>query len=160
MRFTSAAATLFHLTSSDEGASFLRAASNLGELPWTKLLADVTRRGKTVEREFQHRNSRWYSLRMKPFGEAKNAISGVLVVLLDEDAVRRSLLDTRGSLAESESTVRMLLDASPEAILAVDARGNIVWANNTTADNVWVRRPGAVGAANGHSGSGALPESS
>ena len=63
----------------------------------------------------------------------KNAISGVLIVLLDEDAVRRSLLDTRDTLAESESTVRLLLDASPQAILAVDAGGTIVWANNTAA---------------------------
>jgi PAS domain S-box-containing protein len=131
-RFTPAAATLFQLTPSDEGAPFIHVASNLGELPWSKLLADVTRRGKTVEREFQHRNSRWYSLRMKPFGETKNAISGVLVVLFDQDEIRRSLLETRGSLAESLSTVRMLLDASPEAILAVDAGGKIVWANNTT----------------------------
>ncbi len=132
-RFTPAAATLFELGPSDEGAPFLRVASNLGVLPWPKLLADVGRRGKTVEQEFQHRNGRWYSLRMKPFGETKNAIGGVLVVLFDQDGIRRSLRETRGSLAESQSTVRMLLDASPEAILAVDAGGNIVWANNTTA---------------------------
>jgi PAS domain S-box-containing protein len=133
VRFTPAAATLFHLAFSDEGASFLRAASNLEKLPWARLLADVTRRGQTVERAFQHRNSRWYSVRMKPFGESKNAISGVLVVLLDENEVRRSLVDTRGLLADSESTVRMLMDASPEAILAVEASGRIVWANNTAA---------------------------
>ncbi len=133
VRFTLAAATLFHLISSDEGASFLSAAANLDKVPWAKLLADVTHRGQTVEYSFQHRNSRWYSLRMKPFGEPRKAISGVMVVLLDENELRRSLLHTRGLLTESESTVRVLLDASPEAILAVDAEAHIVWANNTTA---------------------------
>jgi PAS domain S-box-containing protein len=44
----------------------------------------------------------------------------------------RALLDTRGSLAESEATVRMLLDSSTQAILAVDEDGKIVLANTTT----------------------------
>ncbi len=133
LRFTQAAATLFHLTSSAEGAHFLRAAANLDEPPWAKLLADVARRRETVQHPFQHRNGRWYSLRMKPFGEARKGMSGVLVVLLDENEVRRSLLETRGLLDDRESTVRMLLDASPEAIVALDAAGSIVWANNTAA---------------------------
>jgi PAS domain S-box-containing protein len=133
VHFTPESAALFRLTSSDEGASFLHAAANLGELPWTKLLADVTRRGQIVEHPFQHQDGRWYSLRMKPFGEMKHAIRGALIVLLDQDAVRRSLIDTKGLLAESESTVRMLLDVSPEGILAMDTGGDILWANDTTA---------------------------
>jgi len=133
IRFTAAAATLFHLESSDESLPFMRSASNLGELPWQELLSKVTRGGQVVERTFQHRNGRWYSLRMKPFGEKKDAISGVLILLLDEDTVHRALQETHDALTESESTVRTLLDASPQAILAVDASGTIVWANNTTA---------------------------
>ena len=145
VHFTPESAALFQLTPSDEGTFFLRAAANLGELPWTKLLADVTRRGQTVEHPFQHQDGRWYSLRMKPFGETKHAITGVLVVLLDEDAVRRSLIDTRGLLADSESTVRMLLDTSPEGILAVDTGGAILWANDATAAMFGYNPPDLLG---------------
>ncbi len=132
VRFTSAAATLFHLSPSQEGSSFIGSASNLGETRWERLLATVTRRGKTVEEPFQHRNGLWYSLRMKPFGEVKNAASGVLMVLLDEDQIRRSLLTASGSLADSESLVETLLDAARRSILAVDSNGRIIWANHTT----------------------------
>ena len=131
LRFTPAAATLFHLKSSDVSLPFVSRASNLGKLPWQDLLPKVTRGGRTIERTFQHQNGRWYSLRMKPFGEKKNAVSGVLLVLLDESTIRRSLDETRDSLAESEATVRMLLEASPQGVLAVDARGTIVWVNDT-----------------------------
>lgn len=133
VRFTLAAANLFHLTSSQEGAHFLRAASNLGDTPWKTLLADVTRRGQTVERSFQHRNGRCYSLRMKPFGETRKGATGVLLVLLDENDVRSSLLETRNSLGKAEDTVQMLLDVSPQAIFAVDASDKIIWANKTTS---------------------------
>jgi PAS domain S-box-containing protein len=44
----------------------------------------------------------------------------------------RALLETRDSLAESEATVRLLLNTSAQAILAVDADGRIVLANDTT----------------------------
>jgi PAS domain S-box-containing protein len=134
VRFTSAAATLFHLSPMQEGSSFIRSASNLGDVSWDRLLATVTRRGKTVEVPFQHRNGRWYSVRMKPFGEMKNAVSGVLMVLIDEDQIRRFLVTTSNSLADSESLVGTLLDAARRSILAVDSGGKIVWANKTTTN--------------------------
>jgi PAS domain S-box-containing protein len=133
VQFTAAAATLFDLSAVQEGSSFIRSASNLGETPWQRLLTAVTRRGKTVDEPFQHRNGRWYSLRMKPFGEMKKAVSGVQIVLIDEDQIRRSLLTTSDSLAASESLVETLLDAALRSILAVDSNGRIMWANNTTA---------------------------
>jgi PAS domain S-box-containing protein len=40
---------------------------------------------------------------------------------------------TTAALADSESLVATLLDASRRSILAVDSTGSIVWANNTTA---------------------------
>jgi len=126
VRFTLAAGTLFHLTSSQEGAPFLRAASNLGELAWEDVLTDCARHGKSAEHPFHHRNGRWYSVRMKPFGEAKNANGGVLVVLVDEHTVRRTLIETLDSLEQSQSIVHALFDASPEGIFAVDKAGTIV----------------------------------
>ncbi len=89
--------------------------------------------GDRLNTPSQHPNGRWYSVRMKPFGETQNLLRGALIVLLDEDAVRRALIESRGSLAESESMVRALLDASPQAIFALSAAGNIAWANRTTA---------------------------
>ncbi len=89
--------------------------------------------GSRLNTPSQHPNGRWYSVRMKPFGETQNLVRGALIVLLDEDGVHRALIESRGSLAESESMVRALLDASPQAIFALSAAGNIAWANRTTA---------------------------
>ncbi len=134
MRITAAAAALFHLTSFHEGSPFIRAASNLGELPWKALLEDVTRHGKTIERSFKHRSGRWYSLRMKPFGELQKTISGVLVVLFDENTVRRALLANRGALSESRATLHSDGCVAAIPILAVDSAGRIIWANKAPSE--------------------------
>lgn len=57
----------------------------------------------------------------------------------------RALLETRGSLAESEATVRMLLDSSERAILAVNEDGRIVLANATTTSMFGYDVPGLMG---------------
>jgi PAS domain S-box-containing protein len=116
VRFTLAAANLFQLASSHEGAPFLRVASNLGDVTWKTLLADVTRVGKRSSALFST-GTAWFSLRMKPFLETRNGATGVLLVLLDENEVRRSLHETRNSLGNAEDTVRMLLDVSPKRFL-------------------------------------------
>jgi PAS domain S-box-containing protein len=69
---------------------------------------------------------------MKSFGETSGKDRGIVIVLLDEDAVQRVLVEARGSLSDSESLVRTLLEVSPQAVMAVEPSGTIVWTNHET----------------------------
>jgi PAS domain S-box-containing protein len=127
-RFTHEAALLFALTSSHIGQLF-NPASSFRKTNWDALFRAAIRSGHTIKRSLQHRNGRRYFVRIIPLREARTAKYGVLVALVHDD-LNRTLMD-RGS--ETVPAAHVLLDTSPQAIIAADLHGQIVWANRATA---------------------------
>jgi PAS domain S-box-containing protein len=72
-------------------------------------------------------------------------VTSVRLLEKQRGVAERKLLETRGSLEESEATVRMLLNTSAQAIIAVDAHGRIVLANDTTASMFGYERQELLG---------------
>ena len=62
---------------------------------WKEVFEAVKAHGNTVEREVADRGGHRYSMRVRPYKTDDNRIDGVLVVLLDTDAIFRARDDAR-----------------------------------------------------------------
>jgi two-component system CheB/CheR fusion protein len=139
-RFTPVAGTLLNLIPGDLGRPFSNIASNLDVADWKKLFSKVTGQGRFIEREVSDRNGHRYSLRARPYKTSGDKINeGVLMVLLDVDLISRARDEAqrsgdyaRAELEKSESTIRALLESSPQSVVAVNADEKIVLANGNT----------------------------
>src|SRR5208337_4386613 len=96
-------------------------------------------RGQSVEREVSSRNGHRYSMRVRPYKSGDDKIEGVLVVFLDTDMISRARDEAqesrdaaRAELKLSESTIRSLLESTPQSVIGVSADENIVRVNGTT----------------------------
>ena len=90
-RFTPVAGKMLNLISTDVGRPLTDFASTLGVADWGELTSQVIKQSQVVEREVQDRDGHWYNMRMRPYWAGEQKISGVLLALLDIDAVKRSL---------------------------------------------------------------------
>jgi len=138
-RFTPLAGTLLNLISGDVGRPFSNIASNLDVADWKGMFSEVTSRGLFLEHEVSSRDGHRYSMRMRPYKISDNDIEGVVVVLVDTEALsqerdkaQESGDFARKELGKRESTIKALLEASPQAILGVTADEKIVLVNGTT----------------------------
>ena len=138
-RFTPVAGILLNLIPGDVGRPFSNIASNLDVTNWKELFSEVTNLGQSIEREVSSRDGHRYSMRVRPYKTGDNKIEGVLVVFLDTDLISRARDDAqksgdsaRAELRTSESTIRSLLESTPQSVIGVSADETIVLVNGTT----------------------------
>ncbi len=138
-RFTPMAETLLNLIPGDVGRPFTNIASDLDVADWKELFSEVTSKGQSIEREVSSRNGHRYSMRVRPYKSSDDKIEGVLVVFLDTDLISRARDEAqesgdaaRAELKLSESTIRSLLESTPQSVIGVSADENIVLVNGTT----------------------------
>ena len=113
-RFTPAAEKLLNLTAADLGRPLDDRKLNLDNLPDSEpLLAEVLDTVSTRERDVRDKLGRWYSLRLRPYRTLDNKIDGVVVMLVDVDALKRAHAYTESIVA----TVR-----EPQLVLDKDLR--------------------------------------
>ena len=106
---------------------------------WKELFSEVTSLGQSIEREVSSRDGHRYSMRVRPYKTGDNKIEGVLVVFLDTDLISRARDEAqksgdsaRAELRTSESTIRSLLESTPQSVIGVSADETIVLVNGTT----------------------------
>ncbi len=89
-RFTNAAGTLMNLIPNDLGRAFadIKPIFDLPNL--SEMLLDVIATVAAREHELQDRTGRWYLVVMHPYRTADNRIDGVVLVLRDIDADKRT----------------------------------------------------------------------
>jgi two-component system CheB/CheR fusion protein len=87
--FTPLAEKSFNLTASDIGRPLRHIRHNLDCPDLEQLLAEVIETISVREREIQDRQGRWYSLRARPYLTLDKKIDGVVVMLVDIDALKR-----------------------------------------------------------------------
>ncbi len=110
-RFTPAAEKLLNLIPSDVGRPLSDIKLSLDGLPdLTPLLLEVLATVTTQEREVRDRHGRWYSLRLRPYRTLDNRIDGVVLMLVDVDAMKRAHAFTESIVATTREPLLVLDD--------------------------------------------------
>jgi two-component system CheB/CheR fusion protein len=131
-RFTPAAEKLLNLIPGDVGRPISDIKPNIDAPELDRQISEVLDKGSLVERDVQGRDGRWYSLRMRPHTTAGNRPGGVLMALMDIDAMKRGLelarLSRDEAVAERDLSAT-LLDLSGALIVVRDPEGSITGFN-------------------------------
>ncbi|MBD0307367.1 MAG: PAS domain-containing protein, partial [Microcoleus sp. T1-bin1] len=123
--FTPMAQRLFNLISSDVGRPFSDIRVNL-EIPnLEEMILEVLETLNTKEQEVQTQSGYWYALRIRPYRTAENQIEGVVMVLIDIDALKRSAatIETARNYAET------IVESVPTPLMVLDADLQVNTAN-------------------------------
>ena len=129
-RFTPQAQKVLSLIPGDVGrpVTDLKFSLDLPELH--ESIARVLETLKVEEREIQDREGHWYVLRIRPYRTTDNRINGVVVTLLDIDALKHSLADSERARLLAESIVATVR----EPLLVLDGQLHVQMANRSFYD--------------------------
>ncbi|WP_310430199.1 PAS domain-containing protein, partial [Chamaesiphon sp. VAR_48_metabat_135_sub] len=89
-RFTPMAQKLFNFIATDTGRPLSDIRTNLNIADLDALILEVLETLTLKELEIQTQTGYWYTLRIRPYRTVENRIDGVVLVLLDIDALKRS----------------------------------------------------------------------
>ncbi|MEG4959052.1 MULTISPECIES: chemotaxis protein CheB [unclassified Microcoleus] len=123
--FTPMAERLFNLISTDVGRPFSDIRVNL-EIPnLEEMILEVLDTLNTKEQEVQTQSGYWYALRIRPYRTAENQIEGLVMVLIDIDALKRSVatIETARNYAET------IVESVPTPLMVLDADLQVNTAN-------------------------------
>jgi len=121
-RFTPLAGKVLHLIATDAGRPLTDIASTLDAADLGELASQAIETAQVVEREVRDREGRWYTMRMRPYKTGEREIAGVLMALLDIDAVKRSL----GEAQEARDFAEAIVETLREPLLVLDAEFRVV----------------------------------
>ncbi|MBD1867232.1 PAS domain-containing protein [Cyanobacteria bacterium FACHB-471] len=136
-RFTPMAQCLFNFIPGDAGRPLSDIRANLNIPDLESLLLEVLETLSVKELEVQTQGGHWYTLRMRPYRTTENQIDGVVMVLLDIDAVKRSAATLEAARNYAEAIVETV--QVPLLVLESDFRVNT--ANRAFYDTFQVAPP-------------------
>lgn len=131
-RFTPAAGILLNLIPADVGRPFSNIASNLNVSDWRELFSEVMDKAHAVEREVSDRTGHLYSMRIRPYNVGANEIDGVLIVLFDVDAMKRTLEEARAArdlARNAEQRGRAIMNSLLAHVAVLGADGTVLETN-------------------------------
>ncbi|MEH1844020.1 MAG: chemotaxis protein CheB [Nostoc sp.] len=102
-QFTRMAQRLFNFVPTDAGRPLSEIKANLNISDLESLILEVLETLSIKELEVQTQGGHWFNLRIRPYRTKANQIDGVVLVLLDIDALKRSAatLETARNYAEA-----------------------------------------------------------
>ena len=121
-RFTPMAQRLFNFIASDAGRPFSDIRANLNIPDLEPLIVEVLETLSVKELEVQTQGGHWYMLRIRPYRTLENQIDGVVLVLLDIDALKRSATTIEAARNYAEAIVETV--QVPLIVLESDLRVN------------------------------------
>jgi two-component system, chemotaxis family, CheB/CheR fusion protein len=124
-RFTPVAERILHLHNADIGRSIddIKLPFTVPELgPW---LLDVLKTAVAQEHEVQDREGCWYRVAVRAYKTMDHAIDGVLIVLTDIDAVKRS----EQAMAEARDYAEAIITTVREPLVVLDDALKVMTAN-------------------------------
>ena len=123
--FTPMAERLFNLISTDVGRPLSDIRVNL-EIPnLEEMILEVLDTLNTKEQEVQTQSGYWYALRIRPYRTAENQIEGVVMVLIDIDALKRSA----ASIETARNYAETIVESVPTPLMVLDADLQVNTAN-------------------------------
>ena len=126
-RFTPTAQQLFSLIPTDVGRPFrdIRAALDVPDLE--QMILEVIDTLQTQEQEVQTLSGYWYNLRIRPYRTTENQIDGVVMVLIDIDALKRSA----ATLEDARNYAETIVETVQTPLVALDANFRVNKANRS-----------------------------
>jgi two-component system, chemotaxis family, CheB/CheR fusion protein len=121
-RFTPMAQQLFNFIPTDAGRPLSDIRTNLNIPDLEPLILQVLETLSIKELEVQTDTGYWYLLRIRPYRTAENQIDGVVIVLLDIDALKRSVATVEVARNYAESIVTTV--QVPLMVIEADFRVN------------------------------------
>jgi two-component system CheB/CheR fusion protein len=116
-RFTPAAVKSMNLVPGDVGRRITDIESNLDFPDLSGLIHDAIDTVSVSETTIRDTNGHWYSLRIRPYRTLDQRIDGAVMILMDIDALKRSIQD----LEESRTYTQSIVDRVTELLLVLDA---------------------------------------
>ena len=89
--FTPLAQSVLHLIPTDVGRPLWDINHALTVTDLESQIREVINTLKTTEQEVQDRDGHWYDLRIRPYYTLDHKIDGAMVILIDIDALKRSM---------------------------------------------------------------------
>jgi two-component system, chemotaxis family, CheB/CheR fusion protein len=121
-RFTPMAQYLFNFIPTDTGRPLSDIRTNLNIPDLEPLILEVLATLSVKELEVQTQAGYWYTLRIRPYRTTENQIDGVVLVLLDIDALKRSAVTVEAARNYAEALVETV--QVPLLVLEADFRVN------------------------------------
>ncbi|AFY95347.1 CheR family methyltransferase [Chamaesiphon minutus] len=121
-RFTPMAQQLFNFIPTDTGRPLSNIRTNLHLDDLEPLILEVLATLSVKELEVQTHSGYWYLLRIRPYRTTENKIDGVVMVLLDIDALKRSATTVEVARNYAEAIVETV--RVPLLVLEADLRVN------------------------------------
>jgi len=124
-RFTPTAKKIFNLIATDIGRPFsdIRSALDVSDLE--EMILEVIETLNSKEQPVQTLSGYWYNLRIYPYRTTENQIDGVVIILLDIDALKRSAR----TLEEARNYAEAIVEAVPTPLVALNVDWQVKKAN-------------------------------
>jgi two-component system, chemotaxis family, CheB/CheR fusion protein len=126
-RFTPLVQSILHLIPADVGRP-LRDISPMLQMP--DLEAQIREVMDTLtlkEQEVQDQTGHWYDLRIRPYKTIDNKIDGVILILVDIDALKRGMVE----LQYSHNYTQAIVETMREALIVLDKNLRVFTANQS-----------------------------
>ncbi|MBD2080216.1 chemotaxis protein CheB [Leptolyngbya sp. FACHB-17] len=121
-RFTPMAQRLFNFIPADAGRPLSDIRVNLNVPDLEPLILEVLDTLSVKELEVQTQGGHWYTLRIRPYRTSENQIDGVVIVMIDIDALKRSAATLEEARNYAEAIVETV--QVPLMVLESDFRVN------------------------------------
>lgn len=135
-RMTTAAERVLGMAPGDIGRPIgdLRLSVEVPDLE--QLLRDAIETLTVQEREFEARDRRWYSVRVRPYRTVDNKIDGAVIAFVDIDAIKRRFEEAKEARDQAQAIIATV--RAPLVILSADL--SVVTANRSFYETFQVAR--------------------
>jgi two-component system, chemotaxis family, CheB/CheR fusion protein len=126
-RFTPLAQKILHLIPADVGRPFRDISPTL-QIPDLEIqIQEVMSTLKIKEQDVQDQDGHWYNLRIRPYQTIDNKIDGVILILVDIDALKRGMAE----LQYSHNYTQAIVETVREPLIVLDKSLRVFMANKS-----------------------------
>ncbi|MFB8790051.1 MAG: chemotaxis protein CheB [Potamolinea sp.] len=136
-RFTPMAQRLFNFIPVDAGRPLSDIRANLNIPNLEPLILEVLETLSVKELEVQTQGGHWYTLRIRPYRTTENQIDGVVLVLLDIDALKRS----SATLEEARNYAEAIVETVQVPLIVLESDFRVNKANRSFYETFQVSPP-------------------